>query len=152
MTRVLLFMFVLATTVYAAVDCINAEEEDRRGLPRGLWLILIIMLPIFGPVSWYLISSSQRRARLAAGGSMSSRATPSGGGYGRPPQRPQRPSRPVAPDDDPDFLWRLEQAQRKAAREEREAQGENQPEQTGKPERKDSDDDAPNEEPPTPAN
>lgn len=116
MSRVLLFMFVLAITVYAVVDCLNADEEDRRGLPTGLWLILIIMLPIFGPVAWYLLSSSQRRARLAAGGSSSSSPHSSGAGYGRPAPR-QRPARPVAPDDDPDFLWRLEQERRRAARE-----------------------------------
>lgn len=137
MTRVLIFMFVLATTVYAVVDCINAEEEDRRGLPTGLWLILIIMLPIFGPVSWYLISSSQRRARMAAGGSATSRPTGgNAGGYGRPQQRPQRPGRPVAPDDDPDFLWRLEQDRRRAARDEKRENP--------------SDDDATGEEPPKP--
>ena len=116
MPRVLLFMFVLAITVYAVVDCLNADEEDRRGLPTGLWLILIIMLPIFGPVAWYLLSSSQRRARLAAGGSSSSSPRGTGAGYGRPAPR-QRPARPVAPDDDPDFLWRLEQERRRAARE-----------------------------------
>lgn len=119
MPRILLFMFILATTVYAVVDCINADEQDRRGLPKGLWLILIIMLPIFGPVAWYWLSSSQRRARMAAGGSTTNRPTTGSSGYGRPTQRPQRPSRPVAPDDDPDFLWRLEQERRKAAREER---------------------------------
>lgn len=116
MSRVLLFMFVLAITVYAVVDCLNADEEDRRGLPTGLWLILIIMLPIFGPVAWYLLSSSQRRARLAAGGSSSSSPRSTGASYGRSAPR-QRPARPVAPDDDPDFLWRLEQERRRAARE-----------------------------------
>lgn len=146
MTRVLIFMFVLATTVYAVVDCINAEEEDRRGLPTGLWLILIIMLPIFGPVSWYFISSSQRRARMAAGGSASSR--PSGGsagGYGRP-QRPQRPGRPVAPDDDPDFLWKLEQERRRAARDEKREN----PSGDSSPGSQDADDDGAGEEPPKP--
>lgn len=120
MTRVLLFMFILAVTVYAVVDCLNADEEDRRGLPTGLWLILIIMLPIFGPVSWYLLSSSQRRARLAAGGPAHPRPTTgsTGPAYGRPAPRQQRPARPVAPDDDPEFLWKLEQERRRAAREE----------------------------------
>ncbi|MGO1315935.1 MAG: PLDc N-terminal domain-containing protein [Cellulomonadaceae bacterium] len=112
--KFLLALLVVAVTVYAVVDCINATDEDRRGLPRGLWLILIILLPIFGPVAWFLISSAQRRARLSSGGGPL-------GGYSAPGAASRgtgrRPaSGPVAPDDDPDFLWRLEQERRRAAR------------------------------------
>lgn len=112
--KFLLALLVVAVTVYAVVDCINATDEDRRGLPRGLWLILIILLPIFGPVAWFLISSAQRRARLSSGGgSLGGYSAPGAAsrGTGRRPA-----SGPVAPDDDPDFLWRLEQERRRAAR------------------------------------
>lgn len=113
--KVLLALVVVAVTVYAVVDCLNADDEDRRGLPKGLWLILIVLLPIFGPVAWFLLSSAQRRARLAAG------RGPMSGGYSAPgsSSRGPRPrtSGPVAPDDDPDFLWRIEQERRRAARE-----------------------------------
>ena len=112
MLRVLLFMFILATTVYAAVDCTNSNVEERRGLPTGLWLIIIIVLPVFGPVAWYALSSSQRRARLAAGGAPMGSSSPTGP---QPPSR-HRPGRPTSPDDDPEFLWRLEQERRRAAR------------------------------------
>lgn len=110
MARVLLFLLVIAMAVYAAVDVTNSEEDDRRGLPTGLWLVIVVVLPVLGPVLWFAVSRSQRAAR--AGGPATGRGTaaPSTG-----PARPQRG--PVAPDDDPEFLWRLEQEQRRRKRE-----------------------------------
>lgn len=110
MARVLLFLLIIALAVYAAVDVTNSDTRDRRGLPVGLWLVIVVVFPILGPVLWFLVSRSQRAA--TAGGPMS-------GGAGRPsPSGPGRPQRgPVAPDDDPDFLWRLEQEQRRRKRE-----------------------------------
>ncbi|MEV7973617.1 PLD nuclease N-terminal domain-containing protein [Cellulomonas sp. NPDC089187] len=110
MARVLLFLLIIALAVYAAVDVTNSEEHDRRGLPAGLWLVIVVVFPVIGPILWFMVSRSQRAAR--AGGPSS------GGGAGRPSAGPTRPQRgPVAPDDDPDFLWRLEQEQRRRKRE-----------------------------------
>lgn len=110
MARVLLFLLVIAMAVYAAVDVTNSEEDDRRGLPAGLWLVIVVVLPVLGPVLWFAVSRSQRAAR--AGGPTTGRGT------GAPSTGPARPQRgPVAPDDDPEFLWRLEQEQRRRKRE-----------------------------------
>ncbi len=110
MARVLLFLVIIALAVYAAVDVTNSDERDRRGLPAGLWLVIVVIFPILGPVLWFVVSRSQRAA-TAGGPSV-------GGSAGRPAAGPGQPRRgPVAPDDDPDFLWRLEQEQRKRKRE-----------------------------------
>ena len=110
MARVLLFLLIIALAVYAAVDVTNSDEHDRRGLPAGLWLVIVVVFPILGPVLWFMVSRSQRAARAGGG--------PVGGGSaGAPPARPDRPKGPVAPDDDPEFLWRLEQEQRRRKRE-----------------------------------
>ncbi|QTE29145.1 hypothetical protein [Pengzhenrongella sicca] len=45
-----------------------------------------------------------------------SRSGPAGA-PGRSWRAPKPPAGPVAPDDDPEFLWRLEQQQRRAERE-----------------------------------
>lgn len=108
MSKVLLALFVIAVVVYAATDSYNASDEERRGLPRGLWLLLIVLLPGFGAVAWFLLSSAVRRANATTGGT---RPAPGARPHGT------KPSGPVAPDDDPDFLWRLEQERRRAARE-----------------------------------
>ena len=60
-------------TVYAAVDCVRTPKAQVQNLPKGLWLALILLLPLIGPVSWLLAGKD--------------RARPSG--------RPQR--RPTAP-------------------------------------------------------
>lgn len=114
MARVLLFLLIIALAVYAAVDVTNSDEHDRRGLPAGLWLVIVVVFPILGPVLWFAVSRSQRAARAGGPASGGSAGTPAAG-----PSRGQRG--PVAPDDDPDFLWRLEQDQRRRRREQGDA-------------------------------
>lgn len=118
MQRVLLALLVIALTVYAATDAWNAQDEDRRGLPRGLWLILILLLPGFGAIAWFALSSQSRRARAGAAGPRRRPAPPAGA-----PGAAPRAGGPVAPDDDPEFLWRLEQERRRAARDRRHEHG-----------------------------
>ncbi|SDS85016.1 Phospholipase_D-nuclease N-terminal [Paraoerskovia marina] len=88
MARVAIVLVVVGLTVYALTDCIGSEESERNGIPRGLWILMIVILPVLGPVAW-LITSRNGRARPAARRG------------------------PVAPDDDPDFLWRLRQEERR---------------------------------------
>ena len=80
MPRVLLTLLLFGLTIYAAVDCIQTEESRQRHLPKVLWLLLILLFPVVGPVSWF---PAQRR---------------------RPGNRPPYPR---GPDDDPDFLRNL---------------------------------------------
>ena len=51
MPRVLLTLLLLGLTIYAAVDCIQTEESRQRHLPKVLWLLLILLFPVVGPVS-----------------------------------------------------------------------------------------------------
>ena len=116
MARVLLFLLIIALAVYAAVDVTNSDSRDRRGLPAGLWLVIVVIFPILGPMLWFVVSRSQRTATAGGPGA--------GGSTGRPSAGPGQPRRgPVAPDDDPDFLWRLEQEQRKRRREQGDTDG-----------------------------
>jgi hypothetical protein len=94
--------------VYALVDCVQDEEVERTSLPKSLWLVLIVVLPVAGPLAWLVVA---KIARPRQGGPGSGR-----GSTGR---------RPVAPDDDPDFLRRLaeEQARRRRRESNRRAGG-----------------------------
>lgn len=118
MPRILLILVVVGLMAYALTDVWGAEEDERGGLPRWLWVLLIVLLPLLGAISWIVVRVAARR----------NNAGPSGPGRGgsrptRPPRPsrpgPRRPSGPVAPDDDPEFLWRLEQEKRKREREAR---------------------------------
>ncbi|WP_109473402.1 PLDc N-terminal domain-containing protein [Ornithinimicrobium cavernae] len=81
MLRVVLSVAVLAFTVYCVVDVVQTEEERVRGLPKLVWLVVTLLVPLAGGISW-LIAGRPR-------------------GILKP--RP-RPSGPRGPDDDPDFL------------------------------------------------
>lgn len=104
MLRYLPFILILALTIYALVDCVVNDDSDLPiDLPKGVWVVLIIVFPAVGSIAWLVVS---RVGRLRTGStSFGSRPAP---GY-RAPQRPPR-MRPVAPDDDPDFLASLDRS------------------------------------------
>jgi hypothetical protein len=76
--------------IYSIVDCALIERERVRGLPKAVWILVLIVLPIIGGVLWFLVG----RGRKA--------------GAGR---------RSLAPDDDPDFLKHLSQERARRDRE-----------------------------------
>lgn len=104
----LLVLLAVGLAVYALVDLASSDEDERGGIPKWLWVVLIVLLPFVGAIAWILVKRSQRSApRYGAGGRP---------GSGRPGPARRRRSGPVAPDDDPEFLWRLEQEQRRQGR------------------------------------
>src|SRR5690606_9546957 len=107
MLRVLLPLLAVGLAVYALVDLASSDEEERGGIPKGLWVVLIILLPFLGPIAWILVKRAGRSGSRYAGGRP---GTPPAPGARR------RRNAPVAPDDDPYFLWRLEQERRRQAR------------------------------------
>ncbi|QAY72270.1 PLDc_N domain-containing protein [Agromyces protaetiae] len=72
--------------VYAVVDCALFDRSRIRGIPRGWWIVVILFVPILGAVLWFVIGRGRARPARA-------------GGVGRAP---------ASPDDDPEFLRRLE--------------------------------------------
>ena len=54
MLRVLPTLVLLGLTIYALVDCIQTEESRQRNLPKALWLLLILLFPLVGPIAWFL--------------------------------------------------------------------------------------------------
>lgn len=114
MLKVLPFILVVALVIYTVADIANSEEDERLGVPQILWILLVIVIPVLGCIAWFAVSRS-RRAQRAAGASVTGRGTATAAPA-------QRTDRPLAPDDDPEFLWLLEQARLKKEREQRAAQ------------------------------
>ncbi len=85
MARLILVLAVVALTVYALVDCIQADERQIRTLPKAGWIPLIVLLVGIGPLAWFFVG----RPRTL------------------PPRGNQGPARPRGPEDDPDFLRNL---------------------------------------------
>jgi hypothetical protein len=114
MLRILPVVLLIALVVYALIDCVRTPDDDMPvGIPKVLWVILIILFPGIAALAWIVVS---RVARANASPAPSGRP----GVWSSPtPPRPVRRRGPVAPDDDPEFLARLEAERRKAERERR---------------------------------
>ena len=106
MFRALAVIAAFALLVYALADFATSDERDRGGIPGWLWVVIIIVLPYFGPIAWIAFSRSRRGQAVLPG-------APSAGNG---PKARRRPSGPVAPDDDPEFLWRLAREQQRQGR------------------------------------
>ncbi|KAE8764367.1 PLD nuclease N-terminal domain-containing protein [Georgenia thermotolerans] len=115
MGRLVPVILLLAIVIYAIIDCIRTPKDSvPTGIPKTVWVLLIVIFPGLGALAWLLVS---RIARSESSGS--ARAGGAAGGWSPEPRRPARRSGPVAPDDDPEFLARLEAERRRAERERR---------------------------------
>lgn len=108
MGKFLIALALLTLQVYALVDLVRADSDEVRTIPKALWFV-VWLIPVLGPVAWLLLGRPQVGPSSGGGGS-------GGGGSITGGPRPTRG--PVAPDDDPEFLRRLDE-QSWAARMER---------------------------------
>jgi hypothetical protein len=113
----ILFLVALAVWLYCLLDAITADRTLVRRLPKGVWIAVVLLTFEIGAVAWLVWgrprdrgTSPRTRPRLGSTGRTAWPARPAGpqrsGSFGR--------SGPVAPDDDPEFLARLD---RQAAQE-----------------------------------
>ena len=68
--------------VYAVVDCSLTDPRRARGIPKGAWVIVILVLNIIGGALWFIVGKDRSEGR-------------------------GRSRIDVAPDDDPTFLRRI---------------------------------------------
>jgi hypothetical protein len=85
-------LIVIILTVYALVDCALFDRSRIRGLPRWVWIFVIILVPVIGPLLWLFVGRGRKRAPV-----------------GRMP-------RASAPDDDPEFLRSLDREKKERER------------------------------------
>jgi len=95
LVRYLPVVIELALLVYCLIDCIQSDEGSVRNLPKTLWVLLIIFLPIVGSVAWLVVGRP-------LGAPTRSVPWPSTRTAGFPEH--ERPRTAMAPDDDPEFL------------------------------------------------
>ncbi|MGO1258298.1 MAG: PLD nuclease N-terminal domain-containing protein [Brachybacterium sp.] len=103
MARGILAVLSIALTVFALADCVQTEDDKVRGVPKWAWIVLIVLLPWVGPITWLFVGKDRS---LSAGDA-----------------QPLRKG-PVAPDEDPDFLRKLDEDIRRERRERGREQGE----------------------------
>ena len=99
MGRFVLALAVLALYIYAMIDLLRAPSAEVRLLPKWLWAIVILLIFLLGPLMWLILG--RPRAQYPPGGGE--------GGGGPGGRRGPGPRGPVAPDDDPEFLRRIDE-------------------------------------------
>ncbi len=88
MSRLFVIVPVIAVAldIFSIIDIITIDERRVRGLPKFLWVAVVVLLPFVGAILWFTIG----------------RARDENGGGTRGGER-----RTIAPDDDPNFLRNL---------------------------------------------
>ena len=94
MLRYVPALLSFALTVYCVIDAFQTDEADMRNLPKVAWILLVVLLPVLGPVSWLLFGRPTRQSVPSRGQEQT----------WEDQRREQDRRRPRGPDDDPDFL------------------------------------------------
>ncbi|MFT4189716.1 MAG: PLDc N-terminal domain-containing protein [Aeromicrobium sp.] len=82
MGKAILVAVAVVLVIYAFFDALATPSDRVRGLPKPLWVAVVLLVPAVGALAWILLGTTRLR--------------PNG------PRRP-RPG-PRGPDDDPDYL------------------------------------------------
>ena len=135
MGRALPVIIAVVLLIYALITWQRCPQELMEGrLPKPIWLAIIVALPIVGPLAWILttwvhtrevgastddiVIDLREQLRRAAGSTDPYGGSGEGaegrlqdlyerlrnGGRKPPKSNPQ----PATPDDDPEFLWRIQ--------------------------------------------
>ena len=54
MLRLLPVLLILSLALFALVDCIARDDDEIRGLPKVLWVLVILLFPLLGSVAWFV--------------------------------------------------------------------------------------------------
>ncbi|MBE8518172.1 PLDc N-terminal domain-containing protein [Amycolatopsis sp. H6(2020)] len=100
--------------IFCLVDVITTDEGSCRNLPKGLWLLLVLVVPLVGSIIWLVAGRPQQVARARGPYEREASAFPE---YDRPGRFAA-----TSPEGDEEFLRKCREraeAQRKLAREKR---------------------------------
>ncbi|MET9338556.1 PLDc N-terminal domain-containing protein [Nonomuraea sp. NPDC003804] len=92
MPGVLIGLAVLAFWLYSLFDVITTPDEESRNLPKILWVLIVVLVPLVGSVFWLLLGRPTRSRPFQLPGRSAT----------------DRGEAPRGPDDDPDFLRDLD--------------------------------------------
>lgn len=110
------FALVIGLSLYTLLDAARTPAADARTLPKWLWIIVIILFPVVGPVFW-LFFGRPRSAKSAA-----EQPPAADTGRGLKGRRGTVPPAPKAPDDDEEYLrWLKTKADRQRRSREKDA-------------------------------
>jgi hypothetical protein len=85
-------LLLLALWLYCIFDVISTDSAAVRNLPKGLWLVLVLILPDIGALAWLMLGRPEKV------------------GWRPGDTEPRRPRtrRPLGPEDSHDFIAGIE--------------------------------------------
>lgn len=98
-----LILVSLGVMIYALIEAISTPSDRVRIMPKGVWITVIVLIPLVGGVLWLLFGNQNSYLASTVQGF----------------RQASEPNRPMTPDDDEEFLRSLDvqRAQRKKAEE-----------------------------------
>ena len=98
----------VGVVIYALIECAQSDRYSVRAIPKGAWLLVILLLPLVGAVLWLFFGRPRRDDAALA------------------------PERGRGPDDDPQFLRNLEERRRQQEQARKLQEWENELKRTGR--------------------
>ena len=96
-----LIVLTVVIVLWALIEVLQADKDQVRGLPKLAWAVLVVFpLPPLGAIAWFLLGRPKVEAGVPRTGSAGGLTLPNLARRTRYVARP-------APDDDPEFLRRL---------------------------------------------
>lgn len=92
--------------IFSVLDAAQSDRGLVRTLPKGAWLVVLILFPLLGSVLWFWLGRPPKSRY---------------GSFGAPVEKPV-----IAPDDDPEYLRFLE-ARARREKQDRERKGRKNP-------------------------
>ncbi|MBA8815341.1 uncharacterized small protein (DUF1192 family) [Microbacterium halimionae] len=67
MARLILILALVVTVfwVYSVVDCALQPADRHRGVRKGTWIVIVILIPVLGGLLWFVVGRVSRRALIA---------------------------------------------------------------------------------------
>lgn len=97
MLRILPVLVIAGFAIYSFFDVLATDKSKFRSITKGAWL-LVSLVPVVGALLWFIVGRKQRE------------------GGDHIVHLRHRPRRPTAPDDDPNFLRKLDEQAWRAKR------------------------------------
>lgn len=63
MIRVLPAVLEFALLVFCLIDCVQSDRDRIRNLPKAVWIVLILLVPVVGAVVWLVAGRPHGSAR-----------------------------------------------------------------------------------------
>jgi hypothetical protein len=97
--RNLVVLALLGLTIYCLFDILRSTRDERLGVHPLLWIAFLLIVPVIADLVWLGVRWSRRTAYAEISDTPRT-------------SRPERLRSP-APDDDPEFLRRLDEDRRR---------------------------------------